>query len=51
VLIFYDVDLLNSMHVSYEDEHLRHIRFEKPLEIMVDGKTHKGVIMKPVRSA
>jgi hypothetical protein len=48
---FYDVDLLNSMHVSYEDEHLRHIRFEKPLEIMVDGKTHKGVIMKPVRSA
>jgi hypothetical protein len=48
---FYDVDLLNSMHVTYEDEHLRHIRFEKPLEIMVDGKTHKGVIMKPVRSA
>jgi len=48
---FYDVDLLNSMHVLYEDEHLRHIRFEKPLEIMVDGKTHKGVIMKPVKSA
>jgi len=48
---FYDVDLLNSMHVTYEDEHLRHIRFEKPLEIMVDGKTHKGVIMKPVKSA
>ena len=23
-------------------------RFEKPLEIMVDGKRHKGVIMKPV---
>jgi hypothetical protein len=38
------------MEASYEDEHLRHIRFEKPLEIMVDGKGHKGVIMKPLIS-
>ncbi len=35
----YDVEFLNSMEASYEDEHLRHIRFDKPLEIMVDGKT------------
>jgi DNA-binding NarL/FixJ family response regulator len=46
----YDVEFLNSMEASYEDEHLRHIRFEKPLEIMVDGKHHKGVIMKPLIS-
>lgn len=46
----YDVEFLNSMEASYEDEHLRHIRFEKPLEIMVDGKGHKGVIMKPLIS-
>jgi CheY-like chemotaxis protein len=44
---FYDVDYLNNLNFSYENEHIRHIRFEKPLEIMVDGKTHKGVIMKP----
>jgi CheY-like chemotaxis protein len=47
----YDVEYLNSTDALYEDEHLRHIRFEKPLEIMVDGKGHKGVIMKPVISA
>jgi hypothetical protein len=47
---FYDVEFLNSLQVSYEDEHIRHIRFDKPLEIMVDGKTHKGVILKPIRS-
>ncbi len=31
----------------YEDEFIRHVRFENPLEIMIDGKKHKGVIMKP----
>jgi len=43
----YDVEFLNGIKSKYEDEHLRHIKFEKPLEIMVDGKTHRGVIMKP----
>jgi len=48
---FYDVDYLNNLNFSYENEHIRHIRFDKPLEIMVDGKTHKGVIMKPGENA
>jgi hypothetical protein len=45
---FYDVEWLDKLNVIYEDDYLRHIRFDKPLEIMVDGKRHKGVIMKPV---
>lgn len=45
---YYDVDYLNKMKVVYEDDYLRHVRFEKPLEIMIDGKRHKGAIMKPV---
>ncbi|MFZ2340119.1 MAG: PEP/pyruvate-binding domain-containing protein [Bacteroidales bacterium] len=45
----YDVEFLNGIKSIYEDEHLRHIRFENPLEIMVDGKTNRGVIMKPNR--
>jgi hypothetical protein len=24
------------------------VRFEKPLEIMIDGKRHQGAILKPV---
>ncbi len=47
---YYDVDYLNSLKVTYEDEFIRHITFEKPLEIMVDGKRHLGVILKPVTS-
>jgi hypothetical protein len=35
------------MKIVYEDEFIRHIRFDKPLEIMIDGKRHKGAIMKP----
>ena len=44
---FYDVDFLNQQGSVYEDESVRHIRFDDPLEIMVDGKRHRGVIMKP----
>jgi CheY-like chemotaxis protein len=44
---FYDVDFLNQQKPFYEDEFIRHIRFENPLEAMVDGKRHLGVIMKP----
>lgn len=44
---YYDVEFLNNIAAEYEDEYLRHIKFEKPLEIMVDGRKHKGLIMKP----
>jgi hypothetical protein len=44
---YYNIDFLNSLNVVYEDSFLRHIRFEKPLEIMIDGKKNKGAIMKP----
>jgi CheY-like chemotaxis protein len=45
---FYDVEWLNKLDAVYEDEFLRHVRFDRPLEIMIDGKRHKGVIMKLV---
>jgi CheY-like chemotaxis protein len=45
---YYDVDYLNSLNVVYEDNYIRHVRFENALEIMIDGKKHKGVIMKPL---
>jgi hypothetical protein len=45
---YYDVDYLNSLNVVYEDDFIRHVKFEKSLEILIDGKRHKGVIMKPL---
>jgi hypothetical protein len=44
---YYNVEYLDSLNVEYEDEYIRHIRFEKPLDIMIDGKKHKGVVIKP----
>jgi CheY-like chemotaxis protein len=44
---YYDVDYLNGMDVVTEDNYIRHVRFSEPLEIMIDGKKHKGVILKP----
>ncbi|MFN8239884.1 MAG: PEP/pyruvate-binding domain-containing protein [Bacteroidales bacterium] len=44
---FYDVDWLNQQEAIYEDEFLRHVRFTKPLEVLIDGRQHKGVILRP----
>ncbi|MCB9014373.1 MAG: response regulator [Lentimicrobiaceae bacterium] len=44
---FYDLDFLAKQPVVYEDELIRHIRFQNPIEIMIDGKKNLGVVMKP----
>ncbi|MEE4115216.1 MAG: phosphoenolpyruvate synthase, partial [Marinilabiliaceae bacterium] len=46
----YNVDYLNSMEAVYQDEFLRHVVFDKPLRIMLDGRIHKGVILLPLAS-
>jgi CheY-like chemotaxis protein len=44
---FYDIDFLEKQPTVYEDEYIRHIRFEKYIEIKIDGKNNKGLIKKP----
>ncbi len=43
----FDVDYLNALPAIYESEFIRHVRFEKPILIKVDGRKSKGVVMKP----
>jgi len=43
----YDTAYLDQMEAVYEDAHVRHVRFEEPLEILIDGRTHRGAVMKP----
>jgi len=45
---YYNVEYLDKLETVFEDDYVRHIRFNLPLDIMIDGKRHKGVIMKPV---
>jgi len=43
----YDTEYLNAQPAAYESEFIRHIRFEKPIILKVDGRKNKGVVMKP----
>jgi len=42
----YDLDYLNAMPAVYEDDTIRHVRFEQPLVVKIDGKNNVGVIYK-----
>ncbi|MBI9033239.1 MAG: phosphoenolpyruvate synthase [Bacteroidales bacterium] len=42
----YDLEYLENMPTLYEDDFIRHVRFDEPLTILVDGKKSKGVVMK-----
>ena len=43
----YDTAYLDSLEAVYEDERVRHVRFPSELDILIDGKTHRGVVLKP----
>lgn len=42
----FDIDALNSMDAIYESENFRHVRFDEPLYVFVDGRSNKGIIKK-----
>ncbi|MBD3236789.1 MAG: histidine kinase [Candidatus Eisenbacteria bacterium] len=44
---FLDLPWLAAQPAQQASEHLRHLRFAEPLEIVVDGRSGRGVIMKP----
>ena len=44
---YYDVVFLNSQPAVWENDHIRHVRFETSCEIALDGKKSFGVVFKP----
>jgi hypothetical protein len=44
---FYDLAYLSAQPAFHEDEFIRHIRFENPMRIEIDGKKNIGVVYKP----
>ncbi len=45
---YYDPGFLDGLPAVYEDEFIRHIRFDEDLVIRIDGKTNRGAVMKPL---
>ena len=43
---FYDTNYLNNQEAVFEDEYLRHIKFNEPLTIVIEGKTNRAAIFK-----
>jgi hypothetical protein len=43
---YYDVEYLDKQKATYEDEYIKHIEFDKPVLILIDGKKSQGVILK-----
>ncbi len=39
--------LLDAMPAIEETEYVRHVRFERPMKIMMDGKKQQGVVLLP----
>jgi CheY-like chemotaxis protein len=43
----YNQDYLNSLPAVEETQYLRHVHFDKPIIVKMDGKRKLGVVMKP----
>lgn len=37
-------DRLDAMPAHWEGDYLRHIRFERPLEVSIDGRSNRGIV-------
>ena len=46
---WFDEGYLNSLPAVEETEYLRHVRFDKPVVIKMDGKKSLGVVLKPAK--
>ena len=46
---WFDEEYLNSLPAVEETEYLRHVHFDKPIVIKMDGKKSLGVVLKPVK--
>jgi hypothetical protein len=43
----FDAAFFDALPAVYEDRYLRHVRCAAPLQILIDGKRMKGVVLKP----
>ncbi|HSV87203.1 MAG TPA: PEP/pyruvate-binding domain-containing protein [Bacteroidales bacterium] len=43
----YDVEFLDRKPAVFEDDNLRHLKFENPLVVKIDGSKKTGIISKP----
>jgi CheY-like chemotaxis protein len=45
---FYDLEYLNNCKAFFENQFIRHIKFDLPLRVRINGRKNRGIILKPV---
>jgi hypothetical protein len=43
---YLDFEYLNSIPAVFEDDMIRHVSFEEPLDVIINGQTRKSVVLK-----
>jgi CheY-like chemotaxis protein len=43
----FDHAYMDALEAVYEDEFIRQVRFPGPLEILIDGRTNRGAVLRP----
>lgn len=43
---YIDMDYLENQKASHEDDYIKHVRFSKPLQILIDGRKRQGIVAK-----
>ena len=43
----YNQDFLNAQPAVHESKYLRHVRFEQPVTVKMDGKKKLGIVLLP----
>ena len=45
---FFNHEFLDQLPAVTEDEFVKHVRFENEMIIKIDGRTNRGIVLKPV---
>lgn len=43
---FYDLEYLGKQETHFENQYIRHVRFKEPIQVQIDGKNNRGVVLK-----
>lgn len=44
---FFNIEFLSGQPAHFENDYIRHVRFNEPMVIKIDGKRSRGLILKP----
>ena len=47
---YVDWEWLDARPAHVETDYLRHLRFRKPLSVLLDGRESRGLVVKPGRT-